>query len=337
LEEVAAARAKEGHLSIAQEIWNLQQREKQRREARHIKQAMSSRIRQSLSSVEIMTSEGTWEELTDQSEIEAALLKELESRFNQASSTPFCSYLLLEATGRMGESEAAKSILNGKYTPLGPKDTWSQALIPFLCQTIPTRNPHFISVSEHIAGWKRVKERTAAGPSGITIPHFKAHSVSPILSEIDTIMANLPYFFGFSPERWQKGLDVMIPKKPGIRQINTLRAILLFEADFNQNNKRMGREMISRAEQFRAVAREQFGSRKHMSAIDQSLNKALTFDIWRQLRQSGAICFYLLLFASICYYLLLFAAIFFLPCQTKNASLESSAALSFESHTSARA
>jgi hypothetical protein len=82
----------------------------------------------------------------------------------------------------------------------------------------------------------------------------------------------------------------MLEKKAGIRQLSTLRAILLYEADFNQNNKRLGREMLFRAETGGAVAIEQFGSRKHMSAIDQSLNKALTFDIWRQLRQRGALC-----------------------------------------------
>jgi hypothetical protein len=49
--------------------------------------------------------------------------------------------------------------------------------------------------------------------------------------------------------------------------------------------------MLYRAEEGSAVAIEQYGSKKHMSAIDQSLNKALTFDIGRhQLRQRGALC-----------------------------------------------
>jgi hypothetical protein len=103
-------------------------------------------------------------------------------------------------------------------------------------------------------------------------------------------MANLPFRFGFSPMCWRKGLDVMLEKKPGVRQLSTLRAILLYEADFNQNNKRLGRDMLYRAEDGNAVAIEQYGSRKHMSATDQSLNKALTFDIWRQLCQRGALC-----------------------------------------------
>jgi hypothetical protein len=103
-------------------------------------------------------------------------------------------------------------------------------------------------------------------------------------------MANLPFRFGFSLMCWRKGLDVMLEKKPGVRQLSTLRAILLYEADFNQNNKRLGRDMLYRAEDGNAVAIEQYGSRKHMSATDQSLNKALTFDIWRQLCQRGALC-----------------------------------------------
>jgi hypothetical protein len=45
-----------------------------------------------------------------------------------------------------------------------------------------------------------------------------------------------------------------------------------YEADFNQNNKCLGWEMLFRAEQQKAVATEQFGRRKHLSTSDQSLN-----------------------------------------------------------------
>jgi hypothetical protein len=147
-----------------------------------------------------------------------------------------------------------------------------------------------LTPAQYKDGWKRVKEKTSAGPSGLTIPHMKAHGTSDYLTEIDCIMANLPYRYGFSPVRWRKALDMMLEKEPGIRRLSTLRAILLYEADFNQNNKRLGREMLYRAEDANAVAIEQYGSRKHMSATDQSLNKVLTFDIWRQQRQRGALC-----------------------------------------------
>jgi hypothetical protein len=119
---------------------------------------------------------------------------------------------------------------------------------------------------------------------------MKAHGKSEFLTCVDTIMANLPYRRGLAPSRWKKGLDVMIEKKPGTRRLDSLRAILLYEAEFNQNNKRLGREMLFQAELHEAVAVEQYGSRKNMSASDQSLNKALTFDLWRQFWQRGALC-----------------------------------------------
>jgi hypothetical protein len=70
----------------------------------------------------------------------------------------------------------------------------------------------------------------------------------------------------------------MLEKKPGVRKINTLRAILLYEADFNHNNKWLGRTMLQRAEADNAVAIEQYGSRKNLSAVDQSLNKLLSLN-----------------------------------------------------------
>ena len=62
--------------------------------------------------------------------------------------------------------------------------------------------------------------------------------------------------------------------------------ILLFEADANQNFKKVGRDMMYQAEDLDALAQEQFGSRKMLSSIDQSLNKRLTFNLMKP----GALC-----------------------------------------------
>ena len=64
-----------------------------------------------------------------------------------------------------------------------------------------------------------------------------------------------------------------------IFRVDKLRAILLYEADFNQNNKKLGREIMITAEDFKAIEKEQFGSRAGLMAIDQSLNKRLTYDL----------------------------------------------------------
>jgi hypothetical protein len=288
IEGVASARAETGNLSAAQEMRNMLLREKQRSDARQIKYVISSQERRGLHSIEIPTPDGNWQELSTQKDIEEALFQELAVRFNQAASTPFAVEPLLSSVGRFGELQGARDILVGKT--LQDVDYWAAQLLPFLEQVLPTQPVVPPSDAEYVTSWKRVNERTSAGPSGITIPHLKAHTTSPFLTKIDNIVANLPYIWGFSPSRWKKGLDVMLEKKPGVRQINTLRAILLYEADFNHNNKRLGREMLRRAESANVVAIEQYGSRKNLSAVDQSLNKVLTFDLWRQFRTNGALC-----------------------------------------------
>jgi hypothetical protein len=290
IEGLAAARQADGKGNVAQELKNLLAREQQRHEARFIKHVLKPDFRKGLHSVEVVYPTGEVREITDQVGIEEALLAELRKRFNQAASTPFLSTSLFQDIGPLGVSSAACQILSGNYSPSDDVDEWAVKLLPFLKQVVPTNPIRDLLPHEYASGWKKVKERTSSGPSGITIPHMKAHGQSEILTCVDTIMANLTYRHGFAPSRWKKGLDVMIEKKPGSRRLDTLRAILLYEADFNQNNKRLGREMLLQAESHDAVAVEQYGSRKNMSASDQSLNKALTFDLWRQFRQRGALC-----------------------------------------------
>jgi hypothetical protein len=289
LEEVAAARSKEGKITLAQELSNLKLREKHRREGWQIKFVLKPTTHKGLSNIEVQNQSGHWEEITKQEEIKRVLLRELSQRFNQASETSFQTEPLLSWIGNLGISPTSEQILQGVLRPPPTLDEWAAKLIPFLKQVLSTADPIDLTPEQYAASWKRVKEKTSAGPSGLTIPHIKAHGISHLITKVDTIMANLPYRYGFSLKRSRKGLDVMLEKKPGVRQLSKLRAILLYEADFNQNNKRLGREMLFRAEDGNAVAVEQFGSRKHMSATDQSLNKALTFDIWRQLRQQGAL------------------------------------------------
>jgi len=55
--------------------------------------------------------------------------------------------------------------------------------------------------------------------------------------------------------------------------------ILLFEADFNPLNKFIGKEMMQQAKENSLVVGEQYSSRHGKSAITQSLNKRLAFDL----------------------------------------------------------
>jgi hypothetical protein len=199
LESLAVARATQGNSSVAQEMKNILTREKQRREARIIKFSMAQRSRKGLSSIEVPNKHNGWTEISEQNAMEEALLQELKTRFNQAAKTPFQLPPLLPALGPLGVSEAARDILRGRFNT-SDVDEWASGLIPFLAQVIETEQPKDLTPDQYKHGWKRVKEKTAAGPSGIsTIPHMKAHGASSYLTEVDCILANLPYRHGFPP------------------------------------------------------------------------------------------------------------------------------------------
>jgi hypothetical protein len=103
-------------------------------------------------------------------------------------------------------------------------------------------------------------------------------------------MTRIPLETGYSPQRWQRCIDVMIKKKGNRTDIDNLHTIFLFEVDANYAFKHIGRQMMLNSEKHRSIAKEQYGSRKGHKAIDLALNKVLTNDILRQSKQTGAIC-----------------------------------------------
>jgi hypothetical protein len=213
IEDLAAARAAEGNTSLASELKQLLLREQQRRDARIIKAASADVQRLALTMIKIKQGE-EWVEITEKDAMEKALCHELHQRFNQAQHTPFCSPMLLAEVGPLGVTGASENILEGNYTPPLGCDPWVNALLPHMKYAIPPIDfPLMQSLPQYKAGWKRVRERTSSGISGLTIPQMKVHATDELLAEVDSIFARLPYRWGFSPDRWCKGIDVMLEKR----------------------------------------------------------------------------------------------------------------------------
>jgi len=82
----------------------------------------------------------------------------------------------------------------------------------------------------------------------------------------------------------------MVEKMVGDFNVKKLRIILLFEADFNANNKWIGRAVMHQAERHNLMAPEQFGSRKFKTMIHQCLNKQLFYDFQQFTRSPAALC-----------------------------------------------
>ena len=296
LESLCEAKAEAGEGDKEAVYRNLIRMEGQRRNARIIGRVNGKLQTGSVTSVVAPNEMGEWVEVVGKEEIERALLQENERRFNQAKETPFLQKPLLDLVGKLGVGKAANEILNGTFVVPEEVDEWAARLIPFLARApVETSWKGFeperlVSVTSHVEGWRKAKERTASGPSGITFAHFKAGTRDSVVSDFESMMSSIPYETGISPDRWQQGTNVMLEKQKGNFRVDKLRAILLYEADFNQNNKKLGREMMFKAEDLKAIAKEKFGSRSRLTAIDQSLNKRLTYDIIRQKKRPGALC-----------------------------------------------
>jgi len=78
-----------------------------------------------------------------------------------------------------------------------------------------------------------------------------------------------PYGPGFHIKDEKKGINIMLEKMKGNFDIKKLQIILLFEADFNQLNKFISKEMIQQAEKTGLVTGKQYGSRNGKSTSTQ--------------------------------------------------------------------
>jgi len=119
---------------------------------------------------------------------------------------------------------------------------------------------------------------------------MKAGASDPDIALLDCTLTKLNLQLGFAPKRWKHCLDVMLLKKSGVTELSGLRTIVLFPVDCNFAFKHVGRAMMKVAEETKSLAPKQYGSRRRHKAIDLAVNKALTFDILRQLKRAGAIC-----------------------------------------------
>ena len=196
--------------------------------------------------------------------------------------------------GKTGETKFCSQILDG--TAIIPPGTPTYTT-EFLHQL--QRNPtatssqfqHSLSSDDFRNGWNKIKETTSsASKTGLHFGHLKACASNPLLAEFESSISHIPFTTGYVPTQWKEGLIVMIKKKAGLNTVHSLRSIVLTEADFNFNNKVLGRRAIQQAENLNDIAPEQYGSRKHKSAIDQALHKRLSYDIMRQMKTPGLLC-----------------------------------------------
>ncbi len=113
---------------------------------------------------------------------------------------------------------------------------------------------------EYQYGWKHARESTASSISRVHFRHYIVAIKDIIMEKINRLMATIQMLTGISPLRWRHALNVMLEKVAGNCSVEKLRIIMLFEADFNNNNKWLGWAVMRNTEKLDKVAPERYGS-----------------------------------------------------------------------------
>ena len=136
---------------------------------------------------------------------------------------------LLGLVGPLGMGPAADSILRGDFDAPPGIDPYALKLIQHLKRPdnvtkASTQVDISLSITNHINGWKRAKERTSSGRSGVHFGHFMAGAKHTGIATFDATMAQIPYQTGYSPKIWQHGVNVMLVKKKGDYRVSKLQS-----------------------------------------------------------------------------------------------------------------
>ena len=238
--------------------------------------------------VDVQQADGTTIRHDEQEPLEQAIAGEIIPRFCRASNAPICQGALFNLLGYSANSETAVEILEGRFVPPpgtdGPTVLLLEEIARIWSQMEAGQVDIVVTKDDFQHFWKRMNERTASSYSKLHIGHYKAAAYSDELSTAHSLKLSLISQAGAAPERWSRGLSVMLEKIAGVALVTKLRAILLMEADFNYHNKLIfGKRMLDLARAHNLVPDEIY-SEKGRTAEDAILHQVLAYDIARQKR-----------------------------------------------------
>ncbi len=142
-----------------------------------------------------------------------------------------------------------------------------------------------IMASKFWTFWRRVGEFTSSSMSGMHYRHYKAaiqcKTSTNILAQQLTIVAQSR----IPPKSWGVGLQVMLEKIADIYLVEKLRAIQLYEADFNCYSQFVfGCNAMNKLD-YSGYVPEKLFSHKGSTAKDTKFDKTLMADLSRQAQQ----------------------------------------------------
>jgi hypothetical protein len=190
-----------------------------------------------------------WKILNDPQQIEKTLIDRNITHFGQAHNTPFTSDDVTRIFGQDGHSHNTEELLQGSIPDIDHLPIKVQLILKKIASSPqPTFDPE-ISTNKLKETYKNWKESTSTSPSGCHLGHWHAlmapdgtkptnqGSDETIGTKIMNIHANTlnasSILSGIPLDRWTTVHSNMISKIEGVPQVDKLRVIHLYEADYN--------------------------------------------------------------------------------------------------------
>ena len=182
-----------------------------------------------------------WKKVLDQSAMTKHLIERNRPHFRQANGTPPTDPRLVKTMGRHGEGGLEGLMATDLEGQTEETILLLESLKTHRLPEIKTR----ITIENLRRGIKVWPERKSTSPSGRTLSHYHAiiapEEKDPITErpkgddvlEIMSILINICVIHGMVLSRWLHVHNTMLEKIIGVDEIDKLRVINIFEADFN--------------------------------------------------------------------------------------------------------
>jgi hypothetical protein len=201
LVDLALARAEAGKEASASAVRVMTHRERVRKNNKIINRVIRPAYKGGINMVQTVDEAGNIRTHTTKEDIERVGLEEYDRRLRQNSETPLQDPIAIELLGPKGLSDLAEEILRTGKVPKELSD-----IDPFLEDDLVAHKKETIqlvifelSCAAHQSGWKRAREATSSGKSGIHFGHFIAGSHQANITALETMMSGIPWMTGYSP------------------------------------------------------------------------------------------------------------------------------------------
>ncbi len=232
----------------------------------------------------------TYTEVDNPEDIFDILLRRNARVLLQSRSSIFSRGPLLDMCGWFAESDGVEDLLQGTLNTTDISQHYPEfareanAFLQALGR--PVRRLHDgpntfkwqYGVDEFIATFRKTRESTSCGPSGLHMSHWKAACERRQIARVHAFFIWSAMQFGFSYQRWEESWHCMIQKKAD-PIYPKLRIVQLFEGDFNAALKYLlGRVLMHHITKENVFDPEIFGSRQGKTASEALINLQVLYD-----------------------------------------------------------